>query len=85
MSRRKVRLSILTISDRCSQGLALDSSGRTLKDLATASTFAVVSRYAIVPDDEDKIKVSCHQPNYLKINTYTSKNVSEHWQSGPPR
>lgn len=63
MSRRRVRLSILTISDRCSQGLALDSSGRALKDLATSSNFATVSRYAIVPDDEDKIKVSQWQVN----------------------
>ena len=54
----KVRLSILTVSDRCSQGLALDASGRTLKELINASDFAIVSRYAIVPDDVEKIKVS---------------------------
>ena len=54
----KVRVSILTVSDRCSQALALDLSGRSLKDLINATDFAIVSRYAIVPDDAEKIKVS---------------------------
>ena len=52
-----VRVAVLTISDRCSQGVADDGSGRTLKELLTNDNMSI-SRYAIVPDDSERIKVS---------------------------
>lgn len=52
-----IKVCVLTVSDRCSQGLAEDASGRTLKELISGNNQLSLSRYAIVPDDEDRIKV----------------------------
>ena len=51
-----IRVAVLTVSDRCSQGMADDVSGRTLKELVTNDQMSI-SRYAIVPDDGERIKV----------------------------
>lgn len=53
-----IKVSVLTVSDRCSQGLAEDGSGRALRDLISDCDQLSLSRYAIVPDDGDRIKVS---------------------------
>lgn len=54
----KITISILTVSDRCSQGVAEDVSGRTIKELVLSCPELTVLRYGIVPDDKDKIQVS---------------------------
>lgn len=52
-----IKVCVLTVSDRCSRGQAEDGSGRTLKDLISATSHLSLCRYAIVPDDGDRIKV----------------------------
>lgn len=54
----KIQVSVLTVSDRCSQGVTEDASGRTLKDLISTHDQLSLCRYAIVPDDGDRVKVS---------------------------
>jgi molybdenum cofactor synthesis domain-containing protein len=46
---------ILTISDRCSQGLAIDASGPALAALARDRLHADITRTACIPDDHDQI------------------------------
>lgn len=57
MSKNGLEMSvgILTISDRCSKGLAKDQSGPALKKIVEKHRWAV-NLTAMVPDDRDKIK-----------------------------
>ncbi len=51
----KIQTGILTISDRCSQGIAKDISGPLLRKLVEQRGW-VCLEYLIVPDDPEKIK-----------------------------
>ena len=55
-----IRVSVLTISDRCSQGLTEDVSGKTLKDLISNHQKLTLSRCTIVGDDKKEIQVQLH-------------------------
>ena len=46
---------VLTISDRCSQGLMIDTAGPAVVDLLRQHWPAAQVESALVPDDEDKI------------------------------
>lgn len=48
-----IRLAILTVSDRCSKGLATDTSGPALADMATLRLGAKVIAQACLPDERD--------------------------------
>jgi molybdenum cofactor synthesis domain-containing protein len=50
-----IQLAILTVSDRCSRGQAVDTSGPALADLARDKLQANVVAAACVPDEIDQI------------------------------
>jgi len=51
-----IKTAVLTISDRCSSGLAIDESGPLLSQCLVSKGF-VVAQQAIVPDEKDRIEV----------------------------
>ncbi len=55
MTDRPINLAILTVSDRCAQGKAVDASGPRLAALATEKLQAVVTATACVPDEIPQI------------------------------
>ena len=79
-----IKVCVLTISDRCSQGLAEDASGRTLKELITANDQLSLCRYAIVPDDGERIKVS-HTPQRSRPTESCKQMLRERCGSGQTR
>ena len=70
--RGMLRVCVLTISDRCSQGVTEDLSGKTLKDLIAGDGQLSLSRYAIVSDDQTRIQVS-ETPVYSSAHLSHSK------------
>jgi molybdopterin adenylyltransferase len=50
-----IRAAVLTVSDRCSRGEAVDTSGPSLVAMLKERLGAVVSAVACVPDDPDAI------------------------------
>ena len=50
------RVGVLTISDRCSQGQAVDKSGPKLVEIVTNNLGWVVTQQSIVPDEIEDIK-----------------------------
>ncbi len=50
------RAAILTVSDRCSAGVAKDESGPSLARVCEARLHATIAHAAIVPDDADIIE-----------------------------
>lgn len=56
-----MRISILTISDRCSRGEREDTSGPALVELCQAQLNATVLQTACVPDDMDDIEKTLRQ------------------------
>lgn len=50
-----MRVAILTVSDRCSRGETLDTSGPALADLARSKLGAVIAAQACVPDERPVI------------------------------
>ncbi len=50
-----VRVAVLTLSDRCSRGEAVDTSGPTLCAIVRDALGWVVAATAILPDDRDQI------------------------------
>ena len=53
---RPIRVAILTISDRCSQGQAEDTSGPALEKIAIEKLNATVASTDCVPDSVDEIQ-----------------------------
>jgi molybdenum cofactor biosynthesis protein B len=49
------RVAILTASDRCSKGLAQDTSGPALSTLAQERLGAIIVAQACLPDERDMI------------------------------
>jgi molybdenum cofactor synthesis domain-containing protein len=54
-SSRPVRAAVLTVSDRCSRGEAIDTSGPALADMLTTRLGAVIAASRCVPDEADQI------------------------------
>lgn len=52
---RPIRAAVLTVSDRCSRGEAVDTSGPGLCEICRAKLGAEVVATAIVPDEKDQI------------------------------
>ena len=50
-----MRVAVLTVSDRCSRGEAVDTSGPGLCEIAKAKLGAEIAATAIVPDEKEKI------------------------------
>ena len=50
------KVGVLTISDRCSQGQAVDKSGPKLVEIVTNNLGWVVTQQSIVPDEIEEIK-----------------------------
>ena len=50
-----IRVGVLTVSDRVSRGVADDTSGKAIVELATSLPDASVERAAVVPDERDQI------------------------------
>lgn len=53
---RPIRIAILTVSDRCSQGLAEDTSGPALQELVIEKLDAAIAATNCVPDSVDEIQ-----------------------------
>lgn len=51
-----ISVGILTVSDSCSQGLAVDASGPHLIDLVKVQFNPTTVKYDVIPDDVDKIE-----------------------------
>ncbi len=49
------KVAVLTISDKCSQGLRVDESGRIIQELIKKLPAEVV-KYEVIPDEPDMIK-----------------------------
>lgn len=54
-SERPIRVGVLTVSDRCSRGEAVDTSGPGLCEICRGKLGAEVVATAIVPDEKDQI------------------------------
>ena len=54
-------LVVLTVSDRCSQGLAVDTAGPAVIDLLRKEWPSAQIESSLVPDDEDKIAAHLEQ------------------------
>jgi len=52
---------VLTVSDRCSQGLTADTAGPAVIDLLRQHWPAAQIEYSLVPDDEEKIAARLEQ------------------------
>ena len=50
------KVGVLTISDRCSQGQAIDKSGPKLVEIVSKDLGWVVTQQSIVPDEIEDIK-----------------------------
>ena len=62
------RVGVLTISDRCSQGQAVDKSGPKLVEIVTNNLGWVVTQQSIVPDEIEEIKsVLCDWSDNQKL------------------
>jgi molybdenum cofactor synthesis domain-containing protein len=63
-SARPYRVHIITASDRCARGEAVDESGPAIRRIAEAAGYAVAG-YTLLPDDrqglEDELKRVCDQ------------------------
>lgn len=55
VANQKIRIAILTVSDRASEGIYEDKSGPALEELVVRSLEAEVVDRAVVPDDHDQI------------------------------
>ena len=55
MKKKDIRVAIITVSDRCSEGIAEDKSGPILRSLFEEKDY-FVSSYLLLPDDEEAIK-----------------------------
>lgn len=56
-----IRIAILTVSDRCSRGQAVDTSGPALGDMARDKLQADIVATACVPDESDRIAAQLTQ------------------------
>lgn len=54
---QKFSAGVITISDTCWAGTAIDTSGPHLKDLLETQCHPTSIRYELVPDDQNKIEV----------------------------
>lgn len=52
---KPIRLAILTVSDRCSRGEAVDTSGPALAELAATQLDVEIIEQTCVPDEADRI------------------------------
>lgn len=53
---RPIRVAVLTVSDRCSRGETVDTSGPGLSDMCRRDLNAEIVAEACVPDDADEIE-----------------------------
>lgn len=55
MDRRDIKVAVITVSDRCSEGLMEDRSGPVLRELLEKQGYFLAS-FSLIPDDRTKIE-----------------------------